>query len=114
MAVNSDSGGWLLLLLIGGGMYLALNGTGDCEKYASEFSCSYVENEAEYEVWYWRNIERDNGADEAYIGRAQGIKMCEDNARAFAASIGEPWNYRAYVCVLLKDGQRVEKHRNLG
>nr|WP_283937618.1 hypothetical protein [Sphingomonas hankyongi] len=92
---------------------LGLNscGVGSCSTYASDYSCSYVENDAEYEVWYWRNLDRDDDADETLIGRAVGLRMCEDNARAFAAAIGEDFNYRAYICVLMKDGMRMEKHR---
>lgn len=85
-----------------------------CEEYASNYSCSYVVDKAEYEVWYWENLERDDGSDEKYIGRAVGLAMCENNARAHAASIDEPFNYRAYICVLMDDGERMEKHRYLG
>lgn len=114
MAARSDGGGWLILLLIAGGMIWAFTSDDGCEEYASEFSCSYVEDDAEYEVWYWRNLERGNSSDNVRIGKAKGIRMCEVNAQAFAAAVGEPWNYRAYICVLMKDGQRMEKHRNLG
>lgn len=84
-----------------------------CEKYASSHSCSYVENQADYEVWYWRNVERDNEADNKPIGHATGITQCEDNARAYAASLNEPFKYQAYLCVLMKDGKRMEKHRRI-
>lgn len=87
------------------------NGLTSCDEYASDYSCSYVENEAEYEVWYWRNLESDNGADELLIGRAKGLKMCERNAQAFASAIGEIYNSRAYICILMDDGKRMEKHR---
>ena len=73
------------LALIGG----CSESLGSCTEYASKYSCSYVENDAEYDVWYWRNVESDNAADEILIGRAKGLKMCEGNARAFAAAIGE-------------------------
>lgn len=113
MAEGSDGGGWLIGLLFLGGAYWAFSG-GGCDKYASDYSCSYVEKKANYEVWYWRNLENGDDNDNLYIGEAKGIKMCEANARAFAAAIGEPWNYRAYICVLMDDGRRMEKHRNLG
>lgn len=82
-----------------------------CSKYASEYSCSYVENEAEYEVWYWRSLDSDNEDDNKMIGRAVGLRMCEDNARAFAAATSDEFSYRAYICVLMKDDVRMEKHR---
>jgi hypothetical protein len=92
---------------------LVLNscGVGGCSKYASEYSCSYVENRAEYEVWYWRNLDDDDEKDNILIGRAIGLRMCEENARAFATAIGETFNYQAYICILMKDGDRMEKHR---
>lgn len=86
---------------------------GGCSRYASKYSCYYVEKDAEYEVWYWRNLDRDNEDDNKVIGRAIGLQMCEVNARAFAAAIGETFNYRAHICVLMKDGIRMEKHRLL-
>lgn len=84
-----------------------------CDRYASEYSCGYVVNSADYEVWYWRNLADDNEADNQMIGRAQGLRMCENTARAYAAAIGEPFNYRSYMCHLMKDGILMEKHRFL-
>lgn len=86
---------------------------GGCERYASEYPCSYVVDEATYEVWYWRHLENDNPDDEKLIGTAIGIRMCEQNAQAYATSLGEQFNYRAYICVLMDKGERMEKHRNL-
>jgi len=87
--------------------------TTGCEEYASDYSCSYVVDEAEYEVWYWRNLADDNPADEVLIGRAVGLNMCQGNAQAFAAATGEPFNHWAYICVLMEDGRGKEKHRLL-
>lgn len=84
-----------------------------CGKYASEYSCGYLVDEADYEVWYWKDVEADNEADNKFIGHATGIRQCEDNARAFAAAIDDPFSDRAYICVLMDDGKRMEKHRNL-
>lgn len=85
-----------------------------CTRYASNYPCLYVEKFADYDVWYWRNVEKDNEADNVYIGKAVGLQMCEDNARAFAGAVGEEFNYRAYICVLKKDGRAKEKHRLYG
>lgn len=84
-----------------------------CDKYASDYSCSYVENKADYEVWYWKNVENDDESDNNMIGHATGVRQCEDNARAYAASIGDEFKDRAYICVLMKEGERKEKHRAL-
>lgn len=110
---NQADGDWLWVAIVGLGIWW-LWSERDCSKYSSEYSCSYVEKRAEYEVWYWKHLERNIGSDETYIGSSIGIQQCEDNARAYAASIGEEWNYRAYICVLIDDGRRMEKHRNLG
>lgn len=84
---------------------------GGCSKYASAYSCSYVEDRAEYEVWYWRHVEQDNEEDNKPIARTVGLERCENTARMFAANIGETFNYRAYICVLMDGGERMEKHR---
>ena len=84
-----------------------------CSKYASDYPCPYVEYRADYEVWYWRHVEADDEKDNQMIGHATGVQQCEDNARAFAAAVGEPFQDRAYICVLVVDGKRMEKHRNL-
>lgn len=85
-----------------------------CSKYASDYSCSYVEDRADYEVWYWTNVERDDETDNKMIGHATGVKQCEANARDFALATGQEFNERAYICLLMIDGDAKEKHRNLG
>ena len=82
-----------------------------CEKYASKYSCSYVEEKASYDVYYWRNVSRGNSADDRYIGSSIGLAECESLAINYARSIGENWNARSYICMLVKDGQNMEKHR---
>ena len=84
---------------------------GGCSKYASAYSCSYVEDRAEYEVWYWQHVENDDEDDNKPIGVTVGLKRCEETARMHAAAIGDNWNYRSYVCILVDDGNRMEKHR---
>jgi hypothetical protein len=82
-----------------------------CEDHASQFSCSYLNKSATYEVWYWRNLQRDDETDNMLIGQATGLPQCKGIAMAHAISIDEAWNERAYICVLTKDGRRLEKHR---
>jgi len=102
----------LLKRLVSGFSFAFLSACG-CSKYASDFSCSFVENRADYEVWYWRHVERDNESDNAMVGHATGLQQCEDNARAYAAALRESFQERGYICVLMQDGVRMEKHRNL-
>ncbi|BAI95820.1 hypothetical protein Sj15T_01590 [Sphingobium sp. TA15] len=95
-----------ILLLSGCGMM-------GCEKYASNYSCGYVENKADYEVWYWKNVADDNEEDNVPIGHAVGLRMCRENALAHAEAIRDEFTERSYICVLMDDGRRMEKHRLL-
>jgi len=89
------------------------SGFGSCDKYASDYSCGYVVDRADYEVFYWRNLLENNPDDDRPIGRVVGLRACKDTAIRYSAAIDEPWNDRAYVCVLVKDGSYMEKHRLL-
>ena len=90
--------------------YLLGEGSG-CDRYTSKYSCSYVKERASYDVYYWHNVSRGNPADDRYIGSAIGLAACESLAINHAGSIGENWNTRSYICMLVKDGQNMEKHR---
>lgn len=102
----------ILLAIIGyfGYQYLLGDESG-CDKYASKFSCDYVENKASYDVYYWHSVENNNPADEKYIGSATGLNSCQNFAVNYSRSINAPWNNRSYICVLKKDGKNMEKHR---
>ena len=82
-----------------------------CEKYASKFSCSYVEKKASYDVYYWRNVHDGNPQDERYIGSVKGLSQCQDLAVSQSRVLHERWNERSYICMLVKDGKNLEKHR---
>lgn len=84
-----------------------------CDEYASHYRCSYVIERAQYEVWYWRNLSLDDESDDRLIGYATGLASCKSEAMRYATIVGEPWNDRAYICALMKDGRRMEKHRLL-
>jgi len=102
----------VLLLIIG--YFIYSNFFGDesgCDKYASKFSCSYVENKATYDVYYWRNVSDGNAADERLIGSVTGLTNCRNMAISHASVINERWNERSYICMLKKDGRNMEKHR---
>jgi hypothetical protein len=96
--------------------FLALGGcfSEGCSRYFSQYSCEYVEEKAEYDVYYWRNLYMENEADNRLIGRTLGLRQCKARATQYARIIGETWNERAYVCVLIKDGAYKEKHRLIG
>jgi hypothetical protein len=84
-----------------------------CEEYASEYSCTYVKEKAQYEVWYWFDVEKNDPKDNRNIGIATGLSNCGEIASTFH-QINESfrtWNSRSYICVLIKDGVRMEKHR---
>ena len=89
-----------------------LSGCG-CNQYASDYSCFYVEKLATYDVYYWKKVHLDNPADERYIGTVTGLKDCRDMAMRQANILNEPWNSRSYICMLMKDGRKMEKHRYL-
>ncbi|WP_256869112.1 hypothetical protein [Sphingobium lactosutens] len=86
-------------------------GIAGCERYASRYSCDYVESRAEYEVWYWKNVAADNEEDEQLIGRATGLRMCRENAIAHSQAIDDEFSDRSYICALMENGKRMEKHR---
>jgi len=82
-----------------------------CEKYASKYSCKYVEEKANYDVYYWTKVEENNPDNEKYIGTTQGLSSCKNIAINYANFLNERWNERSYICVLKKDGKNMEKHR---
>ena len=82
-----------------------------CEEYASQYSCEYVKNKASYHVYFWFRPEDDDEEDNKYIGSTIGLSSCRNMAIAYAERMHIPWNARAYICVLRKDGKNMEKHR---
>ena len=84
-----------------------------CDEYASEYSCKYVTDKATYEVWYWLNVEENNPDDDKFIGTAVGLSACRTRALAYYGQHEnfKPWNDRSYICALMDEGRRMEKHR---
>jgi len=96
-----------------------------CEKYASQFGCEYVEKQAEYKVFYWKDVEKGNEQDNRWIGKSIGLSQCREIAINFhKAEMGfrkenwknwsdssDNWSERSYICMLTKDGKDLEKHR---
>jgi cytidylate kinase len=115
-------------LLIGLLIVVGLSACGketSCERYASKFNCEYVEKQATYEVYYWKDVFKGNDQDEKYVGTAVGLSQCRDTA-IYAhrtemryrernwnnwSNSDDNWSERSYICVLVKDGHRLEKHR---
>lgn len=113
-AISDEVSSWFWI--IGAGILVwwgYQSGFGSCDEYASDYSCGYVVDRADYEVFYWRNVQDDDPNDERSIGRVVGLRACKDTAIRYSAAINEPWNERAYICILLKDGEYMEKHRLL-
>lgn len=84
-----------------------------CDKYASKYSCSYVEKKANYDVYYWFDVSSGNAKDEKFIGSTVGLSSCKNLAISYAGSHNQRWNDRSYICVLKKEGRNMEKHRLL-
>ena len=84
-----------------------------CAEYASAYSCKYVIEKADYDVYYWRNLDDDNADDEQLVGSVVGLQSCEALAVRYGQSIHEQWSPRAYICVLKKNDVNMEKHRYL-
>jgi hypothetical protein len=84
-----------------------------CKEYASGYSCSYVEDKAEYDVYYWKNVLADREEGELLVGHTKGLRSCKNMAINYAKQVNENWNDRAYICVLVDDGRNKEKHRLL-
>ena len=82
-----------------------------CEKYSSKYSCEYVEKKATYEVYYWINVSDGDENDNKYVGSTVGLTNCRDMAIRYSNSVKDSWSERAYICALMKDGNRMEKHR---
>ncbi|MBR9866955.1 MAG: hypothetical protein GYB20_07725 [Oceanospirillales bacterium] len=101
----------ILLLVVGYFVYQYLSrDESGCDKYASKYSCDYVENKASYDVYYWHNVERGNANDEEIIGSALGLKSRKNFAVNYVKSIDSRWN-RSYIYILKKDDVNMEKHR---
>ncbi len=102
----------IILVIIGYFGYQYFFGTeSGCDAYASKFSCSYVRDEATYKVFYWHNVENNDPKDEKLIGTAVGLPACKQTAVIYARSINRTWNERSYICMLVRDGRNLEKHR---
>jgi hypothetical protein len=82
-----------------------------CERYASKYSCEYVEKKATYSVYYWIRVQDDNPRNERYVGSATGLSNCRDQAIYYSRRNNDNWTERSYICVLMKDGKAMEKHR---
>ena len=84
-----------------------------CDKYASDYSCSYVIDDANYDVFYYKDVMSGSSYDGKWIGNTKGLRSCKNLAESYATQINEDWNDRSYICVLIEDGKNQEKHRLL-
>jgi hypothetical protein len=91
---------------------------GSCDKggvYSKQFNCEYIYNKATYDVYYWRYLNSDKS--DRKVGTVVGLSSCRDTAiYAHRDANGKmkqnlEWSDRMYVCMLIKDGRNLEKHR---
>ena len=115
---GQESGGGAagLILFVIAAYFIYTNFFGEnsgCDQYASEYSCEYVEKKATYQVWYWFNVRDGDKEDDRYIGTATGLGACRATAFRYhqANESFRSWNPRSYICILMKDGKKAEKHR---
>ena len=104
---------YLLIALAGLIYYFFFSDYSGCDKYASDFSCEYVEKKATYDVYYWKNVYENNPADERFIGSVVGINACRDLSRSYSVRVNDAWTEWSYICMLTKDGKNLEKHRKI-
>mgnify|MGYP000914464605 CR=1 FL=1 len=84
-----------------------------CDTYASKYSCKYLVDKANYDVYYWANVSNGDPNDDKLVGTVKGLPACLAYATEYNNSLKQKWNERSYVCVLKKAGQIMEKHRYL-
>lgn len=101
----------VFLIVVVSLLYMTFVTDEKCEKYSSKFSCNYVEKEANYEVYYWINVFGGDELNNKLIGSTIGLQSCRDIAVRYSNLVKDQWSDRAYVCMLMKDGRGVEKHR---
>ena len=104
----------IIVVIIGYFVYANFFGEeSGCDRYASKYSCDYVEKKATYDVWYWFNVRAGNEQDNRYIGTTTGLDACRATAVNYhqVHESFRNWNSRSYICILMKDGTRMEKHR---
>jgi hypothetical protein len=112
--------------------------TDGCEKYASKFSCDYVENKAQFDVYLWipkwiaealkiQGYDTDQDFIEVLVDRTVGLKSVRDSAIQKYRQILDlassklrgwddsrwPWKERGYIGMLKGPGGEREKHRML-
>lgn len=102
-----------ILIVVAGIYYFFFSDESGCDKYASRYSCTYVVEKANYDVYFWHRVHEGNPSDERRIGSAVGLRACRDFALDYSRRIREVWNDRSYICMLVKDGKNMEKHRLL-
>jgi hypothetical protein len=104
---------YFVLALAGLVYYFFFSDYSGCDKYASKFSCDYVEKKATYDVYYWKSVYENNPSDERYIGTVVGIDACRDLSRGYSVRVKDSWTERSYICMLNKEGENLEKHRKI-
>jgi hypothetical protein len=111
-------GAVISLVGCGEGSASGITEKGSCDKggvYSKQFNCEYIYNKATYDVYYWRYLNSDKS--DRKVGTVVGLSSCRDTAiYAHRDANGKmkqnlEWSDRMYVCMLIKDGRNLEKHR---
>jgi hypothetical protein len=111
-------GAVISLVGCGEGSSSGITEKGSCDKggvYSKQFNCEYIYNKATYDVYYWRYLNSDKS--DRKVGTVVGLSSCRDTAiYAHRDANGKmkqnlEWSDRMYVCMLIKDGRNLEKHR---
>ena len=66
-----------ILIVFGGLYFIYTNYWGvesGCKEYSSRYSCAYLKEKAQYQVYYWKNVEAGDPSDEVYITTTNGLK----------------------------------------
>jgi hypothetical protein len=91
-------------------LYRCIGDKTGCDVYASDYSCSFVENKATYNVLFYFPEDKT----ERFIGQSKGLSQCYQLARNYAFEKGNGrsdygWSY--ICCMQTEDSNCKEKHR---
>jgi hypothetical protein len=122
--------GVVLIVLIVGHIFSSTEkdpSEGSCPSYASNYNCDYIKTKASYNVYYQKDVKKNDPKDIYFVTSVIGLSNCRDSAiyehrREMNyrkknwenwTDRDDNWSERSYICMLIKDGKPMEKHRLL-